>query len=128
MKRYLFSALTVLFILGVAQAADAPAPIYTKTAQVTAHIHAEDPPAPDGTPGSGIVKVRVSFDNGVTWGAWTEFHPVASWDGDFAGVITGGKSTIKAELVDNVGNVGTIQQEVVLDNLPPDGVVSLPGS
>jgi len=69
--------------------------------------------------GSGVAKVRISFNNGTTWSAWQEFPAQAAWTGDFSGKLIDGKNTILVEAADAVGNTARMSKEVSVDTNPP---------
>ncbi len=115
------TGITVLciMVLLLTTVAMAQAPSFVNNPNVVVTATVTDPVAPDGTPGSGVAKVRISFDNGTTWTAWESFPAQASWTGDFSGKLVDGQNTILFEAADSAGNVAQMSKEVSVDTNPP---------
>jgi len=124
--RYLILSLVLVLLFAVSVTAQAPVTYY-KTGPITVTATCTDPPFADGTPGSGCVKVRVSFDGGTAWTAWQTFPAVATWNGTFSGALKAGKNTIKGEYVDDAGNIGVSSRDVYADADPPVGSLTIAG-
>jgi len=68
---------------------------------------------------SGLDQVRLSFDGGMTWDAWTPFATTTLLE--LPG--TDGTKDIRCQIMDKAGNVATFADTIILDQTAPTGAV-----
>lgn len=116
--------LTATALLAATATQESTKDIFLSTLTHTATIIVNDPVNPDGSPGSGVIKLRFSDDNQVTWTPWVTLPaPVATYTTTFPCTFVNGTNVTVIEAWDNVGNIGFIKQVFKVDANPPVGSI-----